>query len=151
MLAWGTYNVQSVGIPLKVFSIETVGGVSLSEVNTLILLQLENAKLPISVTELGIVTDVSPLQNKNAARPIEVTELGIVTDVSPLQLLNASSPIEVTELGIVTDVSPLQSPNAASPIEVTQQHHYVVLSLLFCKKNYYILNIPYYIAKEILY
>ena len=26
------------------------------------------------------------LQFKNAVRPIEVTELGIVTDVSPLQL-----------------------------------------------------------------
>ena len=85
MLAWGTYNVQSVGIPLKVFSIETVGGVSLSEVNTLILLQFENAKLPISVTELGMVTDVSPLQLSNVDLPILVTELGIVIDVSTLQ------------------------------------------------------------------
>ena len=49
----------------------------------------ENAQLPISVTEFGIVTDVSPLQLQNAYSPIEVTELGIVTDVSPLQLSNA--------------------------------------------------------------
>ena len=46
----------------------------------------ENAQLPISVTEFGIVTDVSPLQLQNAYSPIEVTELGIATDVSPLQL-----------------------------------------------------------------
>ena len=51
----------------------------------------ENAQLPISVTEFGIVTDVSPLQLQNAYSPIEVTELGIVTDVSPLQPENAPS------------------------------------------------------------
>ena len=72
--------------------------------------------MPIEVTELGIVTDVSPLQLWNTPLPIEVTELGIITEVSPLQLSNAEFPIEVTELGIVTDVSPLQDMNALPAI-----------------------------------
>ena len=66
------------------------------------LLQPMNAELPIEVTELPIVTEVSPLQLLNALLPIEVTELGIlILPVNPLQLLNALLPIEVTELGIV--------------------------------------------------
>ena len=35
--------------------------------------QLENALMPIEVTELGIVTLVNPEQKKNALLPIEVT------------------------------------------------------------------------------
>ena len=38
------------------------------------------------VTELPIVTLVSPLQPENAEDPMLVTEFGIVTLVSPLQL-----------------------------------------------------------------
>ena len=39
---------------------------------------------------------------------MEVTELGMVTEVSPEQPSKADSPIEVTELGMVTEVrSPL--------------------------------------------
>ena len=71
-------------------------------------LQLENAPVPIEVTELGMVTLVRPLQLRNAPSPIEVTELGMVTLVKPLQPRNASSPISMTELGIVTLVRPLQ-------------------------------------------
>ena len=37
------------------------------------------------VTELGMVTDVSPVQNWKARSPMLVTELGMVTDVSPVQ------------------------------------------------------------------
>ena len=37
-----------------------------------------------------------------------VTELGMVTDVSPVQPLKALPPMLVTELGMVTDVSPVQ-------------------------------------------
>ena len=38
------------------------------------------------VTELGMVTDVSPVQPQKALCPMLVTELGMVTDVSPVQL-----------------------------------------------------------------
>ena len=38
------------------------------------------------VTELGMVTEVSPLQPENAPPPMVVTELGMVTEVSPLQV-----------------------------------------------------------------
>ena len=37
---------------------------------------------------------------------MEVTELGIVTEVSPLQILNAPFPIEVTELGMMVFLHP---------------------------------------------
>ena len=37
--------------------------------------QLENARYPIEVTELGMVTSVKPVQPENALLPIEVTEL----------------------------------------------------------------------------
>ena len=40
---------------------------------------------------------------------MEMTELGMVTEVSPEQPLKANSPIEVTELPMVTEVSPEQS------------------------------------------
>lgn len=63
-----------------------------------------NTSFPISVTELGIATDVSPLHPENASSPMLVTELGIVTDVSLLQPENASLPMLVTELGIAMSV-----------------------------------------------
>ena len=46
------------------------------------------------------------MQPQNAPSPIEVTELGIVTEVSPLQILNAPFPIEVTELGMMVFLHP---------------------------------------------
>ena len=49
--------------------------------------------LPISVTELGIVTEVKPLQPEKAKSPISVTELGIVTEVKSLQPEKADLPI----------------------------------------------------------
>ena len=51
---------------------------------------------------------VSPEQLKNAEGPISVTELGMVTEVKRQQFLNAPEPIEVTELPMVTEVKPLQ-------------------------------------------
>ena len=45
-----------------------------------------NTKLPILVTEDGIVIDVNPVQPKNALLPIVVTEDGIVIDVNAAQL-----------------------------------------------------------------
>ena len=60
------------------------------------------------VTELGIVTDVSPLQPEKTPKPMYGTELGIVTDVSP-DREKALSPMLVTELGIITDVRLLHS------------------------------------------
>ena len=50
---------------------------------------LNKAQIPIELTELGIVTVVSPEQPKNAACSLVVTELGIVKDVSPVQLSKA--------------------------------------------------------------
>ena len=38
----------------------------------------------MDVTELGIVTDVSPVHPRKAKLLMDVTELGIVTDVSPV-------------------------------------------------------------------
>jgi hypothetical protein len=43
------------------------------------------------------------LQSSNARDPIKVTFLGIVTVVKPLHLKNAKFPIEVTLLGIVME------------------------------------------------
>ncbi len=57
-------------------------------------------------TVLGIVILVIPLQLENASLPIDVTEEGIVTEASLTQSLNAQLPISVTELGIVTEVRP---------------------------------------------
>lgn len=43
-----------------------------------------NANPPMEVTELGMVTEVSPLQPENALLPMDVTELGMGTSVRPL-------------------------------------------------------------------
>ena len=48
-----------------------------------------------------MVNDVNPVQEWKAKLPIVVTEPGIVTDVSPLQPKKAESPIDVTDPGIV--------------------------------------------------
>ena len=62
---------------------------------------------------------VKPLQPLNARSPMEVTLLPMVTEVKPLQPLNACSPIEVTLFGMVTEVKLLQPLNALPPMEVT--------------------------------
>jgi hypothetical protein len=49
---------------------------------------------------------VSPEQPRKALLPIEVTELGIVTEVSTEQPEKALLPIEVTELGMVVFLQP---------------------------------------------
>ncbi len=41
-----------------------------------------NRPLPIVVTELGMVTEVSLVHSLNAPLPIVITELGMVIDVS---------------------------------------------------------------------
>ena len=41
---------------------------------------LENALLPMLVTESGMVTDCKDEQNENASSPMLVTESGMVTD-----------------------------------------------------------------------
>ena len=52
--------------------------------------------------------EVSP-ELQNAPLPILVTESDSVMEVIPVQLRNASSPILVTESGSVMEVSPEQS------------------------------------------
>lgn len=94
--------------------------------------QLENALLPMKITELGIIKVVSPVQRSKAPPPYSwppmyVTELGMVTEVSPEQLRKADSPMEVTVAGIVAEVSSVQPLNALLPIDVTK---YVAPSLL---------------------
>ena len=51
---------------------------------------------PMSVTELGMVIEVSPVQPLKAFHPMSVTELGMVTDVSPVQPRKASNLMFVT-------------------------------------------------------
>jgi len=47
-----------------------------------------NAKAPIDVTPLEIVTDVRVLHALNAAEPIDFTPLGIAKEVKALQFRN---------------------------------------------------------------
>ena len=68
----------------------------------------------MDVTELGIVTDVSPLHPEKAKLSMDVTELGIVTDVSPVHPSKAHSPMDVTELGI-TNLPSLSGGHPYSP------------------------------------
>ena len=84
----------------------------------------------MEVTELGMVTLVSPVQFPNAYSPIEVIELGITVFMQPktsvllavairaLQLLRES--YLVFPLATVMLVKPLQPANADLPIEVTE-------------------------------
>ena len=81
----------------------------------------------MEVTELGMVTEVSPEQSAKAPSPIDVTELGMATEVSPEQPEKVHEPMEVTELGMVTEVSPEQSAKAPSPMEVTELGMIVLL------------------------
>lgn len=62
--------------------------------------QSRNARLPILVTEFGIVTLVRLLQLSNALSLILVTESGIVTLVRLLHFANTLLQILVTESGI---------------------------------------------------
>jgi hypothetical protein len=67
-----------------------------------------------------MVIEVRPLQLQNAELPMLVTELGIVIEVRLKQLENASPLTLVTELGIDNEpVSPVQLKKALYPIEVT--------------------------------
>ena len=91
--------------------------------------QLEKLEkpLPISLTELGMKTDLIPVQPLKAPKPMETTEFGIVTDVNPEQPAKALLPMETTEFGIVTDVNPEHSAKAASPIAVIKLGMIVLL------------------------
>ena len=64
------------------------------------LLHLANVLLPILVTPLAIVTEVSPVHWLNAPLPTLVTLLGMTIDVSPVHPLNASAPIIFIHWGI---------------------------------------------------
>lgn len=55
------------------------------------------------LTSVTMVNEVRPLQLENAYSPIEVTELPMVNEIRPLQRSNDWSPIEVTELGIANE------------------------------------------------
>ena len=74
--------------------------------------QSPNASSQMEVTELGMVTLVSPLQPASIPSLMESRKLGIVTLIRLVQSQNAQSPIVVTELGMVMLVSPLQPENA---------------------------------------
>lgn len=56
--------------------------------------------------------DVSPVQSLNARLPISVTEFGIVTEVKPVHCSNAQLPILVTEIGIAIEVKPVHPKKA---------------------------------------
>ena len=70
--------------------------------------QLEKLEkpLPISLTELGMKTDLIPVQPLKAPKPMETTEFGIVTDVNPEQSAKAASPIAVIKLGMIVLLQP---------------------------------------------
>lgn len=59
-------------------------------------MQPENAKFPMSVTLLGIVTFAKLLQSRNAKDPMLVTLSGIVTLIRALLPENAYTPMLVT-------------------------------------------------------
>ena len=65
------------------------------------------------------MTKVKPVHSRKAKLPIEVTEFGILTEVKPLQPLNAEEPIEVTELGIITEVNPVSASHRYDGMLVT--------------------------------
>ena len=56
----------------------------------------------------GYADFIKPEQALKAALPISVTELPMITEVMPEQSLKAYLPIAVTELGISTDVNDSQ-------------------------------------------
>ena len=69
----------------RIPSIDVRYGLSLSTLIATNLLLCTKARLPISVTELGIVTDSKREQPKKTLFPMLVTELDIVTEVKPEQ------------------------------------------------------------------
>ena len=80
--------------------------------------QLLKASPPISVTLLGMATDVRPVDLK-AELPISSTLLGMVTDVRFPQPPKAESSIFHTLLGMETDVWFSLQPKVERPISVT--------------------------------
>ena len=68
-----------------------------------------NARPPILVTFLPIMTEVRAEQLLNAPSPMVSTLLGMVTEVKPLQTSNAQFPMLVTLLGIAIEVRLEQS------------------------------------------
>ena len=68
--------------------------------------------MPISVTELGITTDVRPKQREKEQITNQQTDIRITNAVSTLQPSKAAPPIEVTEFGITTEVSREQTVKA---------------------------------------
>ncbi len=83
------------------------------------LLQPRNAKCPISVTPLPIVTLLRPLHLSNAYASILVTLSGIVTFFNFLQKENAPYPILVTPLPIFKFFRFLHPLNAPPQMSVT--------------------------------
>ena len=81
----------------------TINVLSAVRMMALQLLRLSYTGLPVSTTMV-----VRPEHPEKALLPIDVTELGIVNEVSPEQPWKAPSPIDVTELGMVKEVSPEQ-------------------------------------------
>ena len=66
-------------------------------------LQPSNAKIPISITSLGIVMLVNEVQPENAAVPMLITLFGIFTFVNDVQSENALQPIHFTGLPLIVD------------------------------------------------
>ena len=56
-----------------------------------------NARIPIVLTELGMVIEAKPMQLENAFCPMFVMELGMVIEAKPKQLENPFCPMLVTE------------------------------------------------------
>lgn len=92
--------------------------------------QSRNARLPILVTEFGIVTLVRLLQLSNALSLILVTESGIVTLVRLLHFANTLLQILVTESGIDITLSfPLYA--IRIPFSAQQNHPDIPKATLF--------------------
>lgn len=86
----------------------------------LVMPQLPNASLPISVTLLGIVTLVRPQHERNAESPTVVTFSGIDRFVRLLQFENADGPMLTTLSGIEIPSSLVQPSKAIVPMLVTE-------------------------------
>ena len=67
--------------------------------------QLRNAEVPMVLTPLGSVNDVSFLQELNASSRICVTLSGMETEVMAMQLQKVPASITSTLSGMVTDDS----------------------------------------------
>ena len=71
-------------------------------------LQLSNAPTPIDKTPSGISSDEIP-QPAKADWHISVTPMGMATEVIPLQPKNAVSPMTITEFGMMVFSHPRRS------------------------------------------